>query len=50
LVLDKPTVDWVALAVGLGVHGVRADTNDQFEAALLSAFGRASPSLIEAVL
>jgi len=48
--LQNPTLDWVALAQGMGVEAVRADTREAFEAAFASAMARRGPMLIEAVI
>ena len=48
--LDSPRVDWVALAGGYGVPGVRATTSSEFRAALATALRAAGPYLIEAQL
>jgi acetolactate synthase-1/2/3 large subunit len=48
--LQNPSLDWVALAQGMGVEAVRADTREAFEAAFASAMARRGPMLIEAVL
>jgi len=48
--LDSPRVDWVALARGYGVPGVRATTSSDFRAALGTALRAAGPYLIEAQL
>lgn len=48
--IDRPTLDWVALAKGLGLPAVRADTADALVIALERALAQPGPSLIEAVL
>lgn len=48
--LERPTLDWVALAKGLGVPAARADTADAFVISLERALAESGPSLIEAVL
>jgi acetolactate synthase-1/2/3 large subunit len=48
--LGNPDIDWVRLAGGLGVEGVRAQTMDQFGAAFRHANGRPGPFLIELVI
>jgi acetolactate synthase I/II/III large subunit len=50
LSLDGPALDWVKLAEGQGVHAVRAQTAEAFDAALASALAMDVPVLIEAVL
>jgi acetolactate synthase I/II/III large subunit len=42
-----PTLDWVALARGHGVDGVRVTDADQFVAAFGGAMGRRGPFVIE---
>ncbi|MDH3519439.1 MAG: acetolactate synthase large subunit [Myxococcales bacterium] len=48
--LDSPALDWVALARGMGLPGVRTETADAFAAALERALAEPGPVLIEAVL
>ncbi|HEY9567896.1 MAG TPA: thiamine pyrophosphate-dependent enzyme, partial [Thalassobaculum sp.] len=48
LTLDRPELDWVALAKGMGVSGVRVDTADGFNDALARAIAEPGPHLIEA--
>lgn len=48
--LDKPTLDWVAMASGMGVKSVRATTVDEFRLALDKALTHQGPFLIEAVV
>ncbi|TMA28116.1 MAG: acetolactate synthase large subunit [Deltaproteobacteria bacterium] len=48
--LSHPVLDWVALARGMGVPGVRADTAEDFIAAFRRALAEPGPQLIEAVL
>ncbi|HWS76111.1 MAG TPA: acetolactate synthase large subunit, partial [Quisquiliibacterium sp.] len=50
LTLDRPTLDWVSLARGMGVEAVRVDELGAFDTALRDALGRRGPALIEAVL
>jgi acetolactate synthase-1/2/3 large subunit len=47
LTLDRPDLDWVALARGHGVEGSRAVTLGELAAALRVAFSRRGPYLIE---
>ena len=49
LTLDRPHLDWVALARGLGVEGRRASTLDEFTTALGEGFARRGPYLVELV-
>lgn len=49
LTLDRPDLDWVALARGHGVEGSRATTLDELGAQLKRAFSRRGPYLIELV-
>ncbi|MFW3895176.1 acetolactate synthase large subunit [Pseudomonas bharatica] len=46
--IDRPDIDWVALARGFGVPGVRVDTQGGFSTALKDAFALPGPHLIEA--
>jgi len=48
--LGKPNLDWVSLARGMGVPGERAETAEDFAAALGRAFAERGPFLVEAVL
>jgi acetolactate synthase-1/2/3 large subunit len=48
--IDRPALDWVALANGMGVEAARADTCERFDALLDSALSRPGPFLIEAVI
>ncbi|HIM05173.1 MAG TPA: hypothetical protein EYG53_08165, partial [Gammaproteobacteria bacterium] len=47
--LDRPNLDWVAMAGSMGVEAVR-DTADQFNKALTAAFHNSGPMLIEAMV
>jgi acetolactate synthase I/II/III large subunit len=46
--LEDPSIDWVNLATGLGVHAVRAETCRQFADAFADAMKGQGPALIEA--
>ena len=48
--LDSPRVDWVMLAKGYGVPGLRATTTEEFREALAVALQTQGPCLIEAQL
>ncbi|WP_144637945.1 acetolactate synthase large subunit [Bordetella genomosp. 13] len=48
--LDKPDLDWVHLARGMGVEAVRVDTVEGYARALQDAFSRKGPYLIEALI
>lgn len=48
--LDRPKVDWVALAKGYGVEAVRATTNGELSAALRHGLTLEGPLLIQAEL
>lgn len=50
LSLDQPALDWVALARGHGLPGVRVDTNEALARALRDGFASGGPCVIEAVL
>jgi acetolactate synthase-1/2/3 large subunit len=50
LSLDRPALDWTALARGMGVEAARATTADELAQLLGGAFARKGPFLIEAVL
>ena len=48
--IDRPDLDWVALARGMGVPGTRVETMDDFNASFAEAVSTRGPSLIEVVL
>ena len=48
--IDRPDIDWIALANGLGVEAVRATTAEAFDDVLAAAMKQRGPKLIEAVL
>jgi len=48
--LGRPTLDFVAMATGMGVPARRAGTADEFTAALTEAFAEPGPHLIDAVI
>lgn len=48
--IGRPDLDWVSLAKGMGVPGIRADSLDSFAKALAKCFETAGPTLIEVVL
>lgn len=48
--LDRPTLDWVAMASGMGVTAQRATTVDEFRSAFEAALQHNGPFLIEAVV
>lgn len=48
--LDKPTLDWVSMAKGMGVEAARARTCEEFTNLLDHALSSRSPFLIEAVI
>ena len=49
--IGRPTIDWVALAQGMGVHhAVRSSTCEELQCALESALAYRGPSLIECVI
>ncbi|MFG1357973.1 acetolactate synthase large subunit [Xanthobacter pseudotagetidis] len=50
LTLDRPDLDWVSLARGHGVPGVRVDNLTDFARALGNGLSDRGPSLIEVVL
>jgi acetolactate synthase I/II/III large subunit len=47
LKIDRPTLDWVALAKGMGVSGRAVTTADEFVKALAEAIAEPGPRLIE---
>lgn len=48
--LDRPVLDWVSLASGMGVQAVRASSVSAFRDALAEALAFDGPCLIEAVI
>lgn len=50
LTLDRPALDWVALARGHGVPGTRVETAEDFARALRQGFASRAPCLIEVLL
>jgi acetolactate synthase I/II/III large subunit len=48
--IDRPDIDWVSLARGLGVEAVRVSTAEAFDDVLAAALHQRGPMLIEAVL
>jgi acetolactate synthase-1/2/3 large subunit len=49
LTLDRPNLDWIALARGLGVEGSRAENLEEFAQQLKRALSRRGPYLVELV-
>lgn len=50
LSLDNPALDWVSLARGMGVPGLRAETADELVEAIRTGLKENGPFLVEAVL
>ena len=50
LTLDRPALDWVVLAKGMGVPGARVDTAQALAQELTRGFASTGPYLIEALL
>lgn len=48
--LQNPSLDWVALAKGMGVEAVRVESRGGFEEAFASAMKQRGPNLIEAII
>ncbi|MBN34828.1 MAG: acetolactate synthase large subunit [Rhodospirillaceae bacterium] len=48
--LDRPNLDWVQMANGMGVEAVRVETAEDFNRALQAAFAGSGPFLIEAMV
>jgi acetolactate synthase-1/2/3 large subunit len=48
--LSNPDLDFVSIARGLGVAAERADTAEEFTAALERALAEPGPHLVEAIL
>ncbi len=50
LSLDNPALDWVSLARGMGVDGIRVTTTDDFAKAMKAGIAHNGPYLIEVVI
>jgi acetolactate synthase-1/2/3 large subunit len=50
LSLDNPAIDWVSLARGMGVDGVRVSTVDELVTAVKAGLAHKGPFLVEVVL
>jgi acetolactate synthase I/II/III large subunit len=50
LSLENPVLDWVSLAKGMGVPGIRVHTSEEFVTALRSGLAEKGPFLIEAII
>ena len=50
LSLERPALDWVSLARGHGVPGIRVESAEALVKALRDGFASHAPCLIEAVL
>ena len=50
LTIDRPALDWVSLAKGMGVEGRAVTTAEEFSAALADANAQKGPRLIEVVM
>ena len=48
--IDRPSIDWVQIAEGMGVSAVAASTAEEFHAALEGALAQTGPRLIEATM
>ena len=48
--LDRPNLDWVAMAGSMGVEAVKVATAEQFNQALAAGFHSSGPMLIEAMV
>ncbi|MBT6205149.1 MAG: acetolactate synthase large subunit [Rhodospirillaceae bacterium] len=48
--LDRPNLNWVQMANGMGVDALRVDTAEGFNRALAAAFNSKGPFLIEAIV
>ncbi|PLK27809.1 acetolactate synthase large subunit [Novosphingobium sp. TH158] len=48
--IDRPTLDFVSLARGMGVPGVKVDTAEDFHAAMVRSCAESGPALIEVVM
>jgi acetolactate synthase I/II/III large subunit len=50
LTLDRPNLDWVSMAKGMGVPGVAVTTAEEFSKALENANASQGPKLIEVIM
>ena len=50
LEIDRPSIDWVHIAKGMGVSAVAAATAEEFHAAFAEAMQQTGPRLIEATI
>jgi acetolactate synthase-1/2/3 large subunit len=50
LALDRPNIDWTAVARGFGVTAMRCESAESFDAELARAVAGPGPALIEAVI
>jgi len=50
LEIDRPALDWVALAAGMGIEGEQADDAEALERALARGLATPGPYLVEAVI
>jgi len=48
--LRRPTIDFVHLAKGLGLHAARAETAEEFTDELARALATPGPSVVEAIV
>ena len=48
--LGNPTIDWVAIAKGMGLPAVHCETAEEFEKAFAGAMGQRGPMFIEAAI
>jgi len=48
--IDRPTIDWIAMARSMGVPGTRVETAGDFYKAMVRSAGEPGPSLIEVKL
>jgi acetolactate synthase-1/2/3 large subunit len=50
LTLDRPTIDWVSMARGMGLDAARATTLGEFGQAFARALAVKGPALVELVV
>ncbi len=48
--LGRPSIDFVSLATGLGLHAARAETAEEFNTELARALAAPGPSVVEAIV
>ena len=50
LTLDRPFIDWVNLAKGMGLNAIKADSCEKLAKSMKTAFKEEGPFLIEVLM